>query len=314
MRRASLVTALVTVLSLGITDASAAGPTPVKVLDPPGVQLQPFRNDQWVLFTSNAPATPNHLNAFAQNVTTHARIKLNATGQGAAGGFDPTVANTAIYQQSGPGSSSIFFFNLDTKIRTKVPGVNSPADDTDPRISATYISFFRSFKMGGKSFIGVYLFARSGGPAKRVAAFPATRYLTNGSVGDTYATWTVCSSVTCSAYVYNATAKTLKKIPTVKNHPQYAPVVDEVSGDVYFMRSGFGCGVHVTFYWVPANHVVLDPRQPEGPAVHPGELLGRHQRDLVAAEPPAVDQPALRSRNLRMKEASASTPSIGIAL
>ena len=81
MRRASLVTVLVTVLSLGITDASAAGPTPVKVLDPPGVQLQPFRSDQWFLFTSNAPATPNHLNAFAQNVTTHARIKLNATGQ-----------------------------------------------------------------------------------------------------------------------------------------------------------------------------------------------------------------------------------------
>ncbi len=262
MRRASLVTVLVTMLSLGITDASAAGPTPVKVLDPPGVQLQPFHNDVWVLFTSNAPATPNHLNAFAQDVTTKERVKLNATGQGAAGGFDPGT-NTAIYQQSGPGSSSIFFYNLDTDIRTKVPGVNSPADDTDPRISATYISFFRSFKMGGKGFIGVYLFARSGGPAKRIAAFPTTRFLTNGSVGDTYATWTVCSNVTCSAYVYNATAKTLKKIPTVKNHPQYAPVVDEVSGNVYFMRSGFGCGVHVTFYRVPANHVAAVPTKIE---------------------------------------------------
>ena len=105
--------------------------------------------------------------------------------------------------------------------------MNSPADDTRSGISATYISFFRPFRMDGKSFTGVYLFTRSGGPAKRIAAFPATRFLTNGSVGDTYATWTVCSNVTCSAYVYNATAKTLKKIPTVNNRPQYAPVVDE---------------------------------------------------------------------------------------
>lgn len=258
MRRASLVTALASVLLLLAAGPAVAAPVPMKVIDPPGVQLQPFRNDQWVAFTSNAPATPNHLDAFVMDPVTHDRTKLNAAGQAVAGGFDPT-ANRVIYQQSGPGSSAIFSYNLTSGARKKVAGVNSPADDTDPRISGTYISFLRPFRKNGRGFVGVYLFTRGGGPAKRIASYPGSRFLTNGSVGDTYATWTVCSNVTCSAYVYNANTKRLKKIPTVHNYPQYAPVIDEASGNAYFVRSGFGCGVHVTFYRVPANHVASTP-------------------------------------------------------
>ena len=133
MRRASLVTALASVLLLLSAGPAAAAPVPMKVIDPPGVQLQPFRNDQWVAFTSNAPATPNHLDAFVMDPVTHDRTKLNAAGQAVAGGFDPT-ANRVIYQQSGPGSSAIFSYNLTSGARKKVAGVNSPADDTDPRI------------------------------------------------------------------------------------------------------------------------------------------------------------------------------------
>ncbi|HTG48340.1 MAG TPA: hypothetical protein VK646_11865 [Actinomycetota bacterium] len=253
MRRASLVTVVTAaVLSFGFPHVALAAPAPVKLVDPPGVQLTPFRNATWVLYTSNTPAHPNHFDAYAQDLATKERVKLNTGGQGVAGGFDPTTVNdTAIYQQTGTAGSAIYSIDLVTMARTKVPGVNSPADDTDPRISTDYISFLRTFTQNKKHFIGVYLYDRSGGPAKRIAQYPATHYLTNGSLGDIYATWTDCSPVTCSAFVYDADTSSLKKVPTVKGRPQYAPSVDEGSGMLFFMRSGFACGVQVTFFEVP---------------------------------------------------------------
>ena len=261
MRRAVAVASLALSLCLVATSAQAVLITPVKVLDPPGVQLQPFRNDAWVLFTSNSPSSPNHLDAFAEDPVTKTRVRLNATGtQGFAGGFDPG-SNTAIYEQTKGGPGSIWFYDLDTDTRTKVPGVNSPGNDYDPRISNTFITFFRDYSAGGKKFRGVYVFDRTGPGLTRIASYPFARFLTNGSVGDQYATWTVCSTVSCSANVYNVDARVLKKIPTVNNRPQYAPVVEEVGGRVYFIRSGFGCGVQVTFFSVSVTALGGTPKK-----------------------------------------------------
>jgi len=263
MRRAATVASVTLVLCLVATSAQAVLITPVKVIDPPGVQLEPFRNDAWVLFASNAPSTPNHFDAFAEDPVTKARVKLNASGtQGSVGGFDPGT-NTAIYWQTNGGPGTIWFYDLDAHTRTKVGGgVNSTGNDYDPRISNTFITFFRDFAAGGKKYHGVYVFDRAGSSLTKVASYPSAWFLTNGSVGDQYATWTACADGShCSAIVDNVDAGVLRKIPTVKNRPQYAPVVNEPEGRVYFMRSGFGCGVQVTFYSVSVTALGGTPKK-----------------------------------------------------
>ena len=80
----------------------------------------------------------------------------------------------------------------------------------------------------------------------------------NGTLGDQYASWTNCSK-TCTVYIYDALARVLHKVPTNNGRPQYAPAVDEVNGLVFFARSGFGCGLRVTFYRVPVAALGTTP-------------------------------------------------------
>jgi hypothetical protein len=58
---------------------------------------------------------------------------------------------------------------------------------------------------------------------------------------------TVCGPFTCSAWWYDTqeTGPRPRKLPTVDGRPQYAPVIDEVGGYVYFVRSGQACGTSV---------------------------------------------------------------------
>jgi len=260
MRRSIVMLLCVGVsIVLVATTAWAALITPVKVVGLPGTQLIPFSNDTYLSYTSNSTAHPNRFNAFAYRYSDTVTKRLNAAHtEGWNGGFDPGT-NTVIYQQIKVGSD-IFTFNLDTLTRQKVAAIDTAKWEWMPRISTSFISFFRDYKANGKWYTGIYLYDRTSGKTRKLTAMPnATRNLINGTVGDTYATWTVCTTKTCVAYVYDDAARTLKKIPTNNGRPQYAPVVDEVNGLVFFARSGFGCGKGVTFFSLPVTTLGVTP-------------------------------------------------------
>jgi hypothetical protein len=119
------------------------------------VQLQPvitgkadqyfgFANDAYLVYTQWARS--KGARAMARRIDGGSARTLNAAGtEGATGGFDPGT-NRVIYQQwkRSKGRSDLFFYDLDTGRRSKVPGVNTRAWEFHPRISSTFIAFQRA--------------------------------------------------------------------------------------------------------------------------------------------------------------------------
>jgi hypothetical protein len=87
----------------------------------------------------------------------------------------------------------------------------------------------------------VMLYRRSNGATRLLARYRWSRIkeIDAGTVGDRYATWTVCPpDWNCHAVVYDASNRVLRTIPTKGTRPQYAPTVDETNSVVYFTRLG----------------------------------------------------------------------------
>ena len=261
MRKLSFIASLVVVaLWVSVAQASPIRTlTPVKVLGGSGNQFAPWSDGTYLAYTYDSGRRP--LIAKIMRLPAGASVRMNAPRtEGFAGGFDPTTGKV-IYQQWNrkKGVSDLYFWDPSTRKRTKVPGVNTSAWEFDPLISSTYISFFREFKKNGVWYVGVYLYGRSTGNLRRIASFKEVPYAFNGSVGDRYATWSWCNKTTCYVYVYDAQSKTLKKVPTKNGRPQYASTIDEVTGTLFFARSGFGCGKEVTFFSVPVTDLRSTP-------------------------------------------------------
>jgi hypothetical protein len=242
--------------------AHAALITPERLLGRIGDQFLPFGNDAYLAFVENTPTKPNRWNATALDRVSHVLTRINEPETfGFPGGFDPGT-NDVIYQQAKGRNSAIYRFDLDTFNHTKEPGVNSSAWEWAPRISATYITFLRDVFISGRLKTRVFLYTRGTGDLTKLAAYPGDfpdNFVGNGVVGDRFATWTTCSPKTCAIYVYDAQTTTLRKVPTKNSRPQYAPVVDEAGGYLYFFRSGFGCGLDVILWRVPLAHLGQAP-------------------------------------------------------
>lgn len=259
MRRAVGVVAATAISIVLLGTAAWALIVPVKVLDLPAAQLLPSSNDTFLSYTSNSGGHPRRFNAFAYRYSDGHTTRINAARtQGWNGGFDPGT-NTVIYQQIAKGSN-LYTFDLDTSNRQKLGAIDTNKWEWMPRISASFISFFRDYKANGTWYTGIFLYDRTSGTTQKLATITAAKHNTiNGTLGDRYASWTVCGRTTCTAYVYDALSETLRKIPANRGKPQYAPVVDEVNGLVFFARSGFGCGKSVTFYNVPVTALGTAP-------------------------------------------------------
>jgi hypothetical protein len=259
IRRTHVTAAIVVLMLVATAQPAAAQITPVRVLGGAASQFFPFRNDAWLAYTANSNETPNHWNALALDLSSKTVRKLNAGGtQGFTGGFDPRT-NKVIYQQVDHNTSNVLFFDLDSQTRTRVPGVNTRAWEWEPRVSSAYLSFFRDYYNSGRWYTGVFSLRRSNGNVRRIASYKSSAYINNGSLGDRYASWTVCNRQTCFAYLYDLQSRSLKRLQSKNGRPQYAPVVDETNGLVFFVRSGFGCGLKVGFFFLPLNALGSDP-------------------------------------------------------
>lgn len=227
------------------TSVSAWALTPVQILAGPEDQLLPYGNDAYLGWTQNSTGRPRHYDAFAQPEGTTSRTRLNAAGTGGwMGGFDPGT-NTSIYQQTELGRSDLYFYDLDTNTRTEVSGVNTLQWEWGPKISSSYILFSRDpLGLGTSRLI---LFDRALSHSTLIASVDESRAtILTGGVGDRYATWTVCTVRTCNAFYYDTDDSSTHRVANPSGRPQYAPVIDEAAGSLYFVRSGSDCGQNVT--------------------------------------------------------------------
>lgn len=253
VRRSLSIVLALAVVAIG-AQAALALIAPVKIFDPPASQSGPYRNGTWLLYAADTKDHPKHWDAFARPVVGGAPSKLNAKGtQGYSGGFDPGT-NTAIFQEYTKTESNIQLIDLDTMLRLVIPhALHTGAWEFDPHISTSYISFFRWQKVNGTWYANLYLLTRSDESLTKIASikYQSGQYVSNDFLGEHNATWTICAK-TCTVRVYTIDTPGTTKLPsTSDNKPQYASTIDETAGVMFFVRSGFGCGVGVNFWSIP---------------------------------------------------------------
>lgn len=237
----SLCLLLAALIVCALAGPAGAVTGPVKILGGREAQYLPYVNDTYLIWSQNSLQKPTRSNAFARPLGTTNQFRLNPRGtQGYTGGIEPGT-NVAIYQQIGTTGSDLFLFDLDTRQRTKLPApVNTVKWEWSPRISNSYILFERN----AGTLTKLFLFDRISLTTTLLDAVDRSRvFLIGGDVGEQYASWTICGRV-CSAFLYDISGATRTKLPAPIGRHQYAPSVDEINGNVYYVRSGEGCGNH----------------------------------------------------------------------
>jgi hypothetical protein len=243
-RSLGFAVALVSAFALSVpTAAAATGPT--IVLKGPEDQSTPFVNATYLVWTQDSIAHPGRDHAYGRTPVLGAtgRFRMDDAGSsGVAGGIDPD-RDRAIYQQITGPESDLYWFDLVAGTRRRLPSVvNTGRWERDPRVSSTFMLFARDTP----DAVSLFLWRRGTTTLDRIASYGyATSSVFPGSVGDRYATWTRCSPVLCSVYVYDTDTATTTRYPTRNERSQYAPVLDEGSGMLYFVRSGSECGSSV---------------------------------------------------------------------
>lgn len=251
MRRHPAVAPLLVLAMLALMagDASAGLITPEPVLSGPGDQYRAHSNETYLAWSETAEDNPDHTNAFIRRLSGTGRTRINPVGtEGFTGNFEPGT-DRLIYQRVSAEGSDLYFYNAATKFSSRVGGVNSGWWEYSPRISSAYVFFARDLKVNGVWYTDLLLYKRANGATRRLGrwAVSATDVFTGG-VGERWASWTVCTTTTCRAYIYDAKERKTRKIPTYNDKPQYAPIVDEEDRQVFFARSGLACGSNVNIF------------------------------------------------------------------
>lgn len=247
-RRRWCLAVAMSLLLLSAQPARAGGTDPI--IAGPVDQFFGSGNGAMMTWTQNSAAHPRAYSAYASPVgDTSSPTKLNLAGtRGFTGGFDPG-SNTVIYQQASGDRSNIFLYDLDSSTRTPLsPTVNTKQWEYQPRISTAFVLFIRE----GRTASRVLLWDRVGDSLTELdSATYGRAAVFAGVVGERYATWTRCTRRTCLAMYYDSSTHEAKRVPEVDRKVQYAPAIDETTGQMYYVRSGHGCGLDVRIFRAP---------------------------------------------------------------
>ncbi|MGH2681156.1 MAG: hypothetical protein ACRDG8_11865 [Actinomycetota bacterium] len=257
--RRAAVTGLVLALAVLAVAPAGAVVGPLQVLGGPEDQLQPATNGTYLIWTANAARSPNRYHAYGKRRGPFDRFRLNPAGtRGYAGGLDPGQ-DRAIYQQIDRNDSDLFWINLATRKRTRLPPtVNTDRWEWGPRVSNTFVLFARD--AAGRT--SLFLWDRIARTRQKLVSLDFTKYyVAPGAVGEQFATWTVCGPLTCNAYMRNTDTDQTHKIPSPTGRASYAPVVDEDDDpdQVYLVRSGQTCGSAVRILRLPRTDLSATP-------------------------------------------------------
>jgi len=261
MRR-SVILAL-TSLALVVALPAAAVELPTeRVLKMDGNQWRPSANTTHLAFQSNSRARPNRWNVWAMDLVTEELEKVNAPGtNGYAGNLVPET-NSVIYQQVDGNSSDIYTYDIDTDTRTPVAEVNTGKWEWAPRMSETFLVFVRNERHAGHMKYVLRARELMTGTEQVLGRWRIDQAYSvePGEVGDTYATWTVCYR-TCEVFVRDLLERETARVPAPRDRPQYGVALDESVNELYYIRSGFGCGLNVGIWTVPIDDPGATPEK-----------------------------------------------------
>ena len=253
-RRWVLATIVGVVMALPTTAAAVVPIEPV--VTGAGDQWLAYANDQYLVYTQWQRATPNNFVALAKPLAAGPLTRINPEGtRGFTGGIDPGT-NRVIYEEWTRGrGGKLYFYDLDTDQRTKVAGVDAPGTEWRPVISSRFIMFTRERFVNGDWYDSVHVYERATGAIRKLGTWKwGPNIVYPGSVGERYAAYTLCNRTTCRAYLYDWDMKVLRRVPTVNDRAQYAPVVAETNAMIYFTRSSNEpCGIGVGIWRMPLD-------------------------------------------------------------
>jgi hypothetical protein len=237
----------VSVVAIVFGSSALAGVLPQPVQGGPGNQGPGMANSGWVTWTYGPRDRPRHIDALARAVDGDP-FRLNAAGtNGFAGGLNDD-GGEAIYQQFGDRGSNLFLYDLAGRQRSPAP-VNTDKWEAHPSVSDGYILFVREAVKWR-----VVLYDRTAQSSTVIDEASARCFcLFPGQVSDDYATWTDCSGATgCQVRYWDIAGQSSHKIPNTLNKQQYSPGISGGTGNIYFVRSGVGCGVNTRIMrWNP---------------------------------------------------------------
>jgi len=235
--------------------------TPTKVLGGPGDKWSAYATDTWLVYTEWDREAKRSV-AFAMRRSTGRTFRLNEAGTDAYTGGLVAGNEIAIFQQYTENGSTLFLYDLAARSRTRAPVVNSRDWEWDPRISKPYVSFFRDRYISGVWYTELLLHTRGTYTVRRIERWKDDAFFTsNGTIGERYVSWTRCRSdySDCDVFVYDIVEREARKITGGGDKQEYAPVVDETAGLVYFSRSGEACGRYVDIWSIPIDHLGSTP-------------------------------------------------------
>jgi hypothetical protein len=123
-----------------------------------------------------------------------------------------------------------------------------------PRISSSYLLFSIDKYVRGAWQTSVVIMDRNTQSMKRIGKWSeAKTAVIPGGVGETYATFSTCGRVNCTAFLYTIAGGQVQRVPTPSGKIAFAGVVDETSGVLYFMRSGLTCGSNSGLWSLPVT-------------------------------------------------------------
>ena len=225
-------------------------------------------NTTYLTWSANTTAHPRHYDAVFRPLAGGSSVKMNAAGTIGYSGDINGDTTEAIYQQADGSSSDLYTYDLALQTRTAAPdAVNSVLWEYGASISDGYILYGRNKFNRKSSPWKIMLYDRN--TDTNIVLDTVTQAcgcVYPGQVSDEYATWTRCSKSTCQAWYYDIGGETTAKIPNPNAKLQYFPAVSAATGDLYFVQSAFGCGLHTKIMqWDPvaggaANLVSTQPR------------------------------------------------------
>ena len=216
--------------------AAGGGVTPI--LTSTADERHPAVDGPYMTWTQYPHGRPGRATVFARPTAGSNRFRVSAEGTRAyGGGVDGT---TFVYQQVNNGNSSIKLFDAVTRTRTDPPaGVNTERWEWSPTVSGQWLLYGQdaSRARGMRRVILFNLVTQE----KRILKSSRTRgsLLVPGQVSGNYAVFWRYSSRDGKVFVYDIGAQTTEIIQS--DRFDYAPSVTS-DGDVYWARSGVGCG------------------------------------------------------------------------
>ena len=262
--RVGAAVGLVVVGLVGVATAWATLLTPQPVVTAKGRQVIPSAAPAgaYLAYSQSRPGHPDQYDVYAKAAGT-ARFKVNKRGQAFGGGIDGT---TLIWQSIRNGQSDLRLFDLASHTGSVPAGVNTRRWEFWPTISGDWVLYGQTWSFRPRNW-RVILHNTNTSETRILDERVNRRHtqVTPGQVNGDYATWSSYNSRTSTGnvFLYQISTATKTKLPAPTGKVQYFSSVTP-AGTVFYVRSGVGCGNHVTLREYSTGTDTLLARLPAG--------------------------------------------------